>query len=366
MVRRPPALESLVVPVPRLGTAPTVAVPLELQRHFGAVSGDSRMWTTIVAELSRMGVRIRPTDPVSRRRFGRRAAVWLASGHAGAIQVDEPVVHHLHEAPWSETDDVHALDPAFQRAMGEASQSAADEATAVITPSEFSRRQIIAAHGVDPEVVHAVPHGVDPHTFHPGRAPTGRRLVDGAGWPGPYVVGVMSAHPRKNVPVLRDAMGLLAERGLPHGLVLVLSRALDRADSADLERDAEAPIPGLEGRLVVLRSLPEAELAGVVAAADALCLPSRSEGFGFAALEAMACGTPAVVSDRGSLPEVVGSAGLIVPPDPEAVAGGLETVLSDPSLRDRMSRMGVERSRAFTWEATATQWRKILEEAATR
>ena len=324
------------------------------------------MWSSVLGELRRQGVHLRPSDPAAPRRIGRRPPVWLANGHSGALGVTEPVVFHLHEAPWDEDDDVHALDPTFRHQMAEASRQAAAEAAAIITPSEFSRRQIVDVHGVNPAWVHAVPHGVDSETFHPGRAGAGRKLVDETGWQGPYVVGVMSVHPRKNVPVLRHAMQTLAERGEPHGLVLVLSPAMDRADSAELERQATAPISGLDGRLVVLRGLSDEALAGVMAAADALCLPSRSEGFGFTVLEAMSCGTPVVVSDRGSLPEVVGAAGIVVEPESESVADGLHSVISDPAVRSRLGRQGMERSRSFTWEAAAAQWRKVLEEAARR
>jgi glycosyltransferase involved in cell wall biosynthesis len=359
-------VENLVSLASVRSSALSIAIPKQLEAHFGGRSGDSRMWTSVTRELRRVGVTIRAVDPVNRRRFGRRVQVWLSSGHAGPLGVDEPVVIQLHEAPWDEDHEIHALDENFRRPMAEASHAAAAKAAAIITPSEFSRHQVIEAHGVDPDVVHAVPHGVDPATFHPGRASAGRQLVDRAGWTGPYVVGVMSVHPRKNVPVLRQAMQLLAERGHPHGLVLVLSPALDRADSAELDRQAAGPIPGLEGRLVIFRALSEQDLAGVIAAADALALPSRSEGFGFPALEAMACGTPAVVSDRGSLPEVIGTAGVLVTPDPDALADGLHSVITDGALATRLATIGLERSQAFTWEASATQWKKVLEEAARR
>jgi glycosyltransferase involved in cell wall biosynthesis len=87
------------------------------------------------------------------------------------------------------------------------------------------------------------------------------------------------------------------------------------------------------------------------------------EGFGLTALEAMACGTPVVVSDRGALPEVVAEAGLVVAPDVDAVSGALERVLSDDDLAARSSAAGRARAVQFTWAATAAHWRRAVEAA---
>jgi glycosyltransferase involved in cell wall biosynthesis len=101
-----------------------------------------------------------------------------------------------------------------------------------------------------------------------------------------------------------------------------------------------------------------------MAEADAFCLPSLYEGFGLTVLEAMACGTPVVVSDRGALPEVVGDAGLVVPPTAGAVADALIRVLEDRSLADRLEADGVSRARQFTWSRTAAGWLNVLQQAA--
>ncbi|PZR79480.1 MAG: hypothetical protein DLM65_10655, partial [Candidatus Aeolococcus gillhamiae] len=115
-----------------------------------------------------------------------------------------------------------------------------------------------------------------------------------------------------------------------------------------------------------LEGLADLEVASVMAAADVLCAPSWSEGFGFAALEAMASGAPVVVSNRGSLPEVVGEAGVIVEPTAEAIADALESVVRDRCLAERLTRAGLDRSQMFTWEATVAGWADVLEEAASR
>jgi alpha-1,3-rhamnosyl/mannosyltransferase len=97
-----------------------------------------------------------------------------------------------------------------------------------------------------------------------------------------------------------------------------------------------------------------------MAGASAYCLPSLYEGFGLTVLEAMACGAPVVVSDRGSLPEVVGQAGVIVAPDVQAVSSALGALLSDPDRAQRLGAAGAQRAAAFTWERTADGWLRVL------
>jgi glycosyltransferase involved in cell wall biosynthesis len=98
-----------------------------------------------------------------------------------------------------------------------------------------------------------------------------------------------------------------------------------------------------------------------------LTTPSFYEGFGLPALEAMSCGTPVVVSDRASLPEVVGEAGLLVDPDqPEDIATALKRVLTDESLRVKLSEMGLAQAAHFGWKRVAGEtlavYRRVLGE----
>ena len=107
-------------------------------------------------------------------------------------------------------------------------------------------------------------------------------------------------------------------------------------------------------RILWREDVPQQALTALYNMAHVLALPSFYEGFGLTALEAMACGTVTVVSNRSSLPEVVGDVGLQVDPDnPATIADALRHALSNSSWRETMRQRGLERAAAFTWERTA-------------
>ena len=158
-------------------------------------------------------------------------------------------------------------------------------------------------------------------------------------------------------------MARLIADGLPHVLAIAGGPAPDRADSAALEAAARAPLPGAPDRVVRVGTPSDAELAALMAGADAFCLPSLYEGFGLTALEAMACGAPVVAADRGALPEVVGGAGVLVAPTPAGIAGGLRRVLGDRAESERLRAAGPARAAAFPWSRTVAGWLGVLREA---
>lgn len=121
---------------------------------------------------------------------------------------------------------------------------------------------------------------------------------------------------------------------------------------------------GAPGRVVWLKDLDDAKVATLMAEADAFCLPSFSEGFGLTVLEAMACGAPVVVSTGGSLPEVVGDAGVIVEPTAAAIEAALASVLEDRALAEELGRAARARAEQLSWKRTAEGWLAVLRRAA--
>lgn len=323
-------------------------------------SGVGRMWHNVLEHLSKQ-VDLSFWDNPRKSRFRPPPDVWLTDGHNGALGVPEPTVIHLQEATWRHESTRPLLEPWFIDQYERNSRAAVELASAIITPSSSSRQQIIDEYGFDPSRVHTVPLGVDLSLFRPGR-PGGEAVIEAAGGDpsAPYVLFVSSLSPRKNLGSLKVAMNGLARRGLPHNLVIVGSPSPDRKDWRQLTAEAAADLPDAPGRVVLLGSLSDVELAAVTAGAAVLCLPSLMEGFGLTALEAMAAGVPVVVSDRGSLPEVVGEAGIVSEPTAEALEVALFDLISSPKRMEELSRAGLARALDFTWQHTAAGWLQVL------
>lgn len=320
------------------------------------VGGHGKVWQRTLdclaqrAEIVELGGR--------RRALARRRPdAVLADGHGELPETDAPVLAVIHEVGWDTPELRALLHPAFLAGIEQRTERAVRAAAHVITPSESSRRGALTLYGLDPAHVHTVPYGVDPAFF--ADAQRGLAAVNE-----PYVLFAAMLHPRKNLEVLRQAMGLLAADGFPHRLVVAGRPAADGTDVAAIEHAARASLPDGAGRPVFLGEVLDADLAALMAGADAYCLPSLHEGFGLTALEAMACATPVVVSDRGALPEVVADAGLVVAPEPGAVAGALRAVLADARIAADLRERGRRRAAQFSWDRTAEGWLALARAAA--
>ena len=167
--------------------------------------------------------------------------------------------------------------------------------------------------------------------------------------------------PLKGIATLLESLAKLrTERDVTLALVTkptaggVTERLVDRLGIGDI--------------VTFVHGLSVEDLAATMGSAEIVCVPSLYEGFSLPTLEAMACGTPLVVSDGGAIPEVVGEPGLcadIVPAgDAEALTAALGALLDDPDRRERMGQAARERARTtFSWEAVARATAKIYEHA---
>ena len=267
----------------------------------------------------------------------RGAALLLNPANLGPVAFPRNVVVIHDAAALREPGWYSRLYVAWQRAVLPA---LARRAVHLVTVSQFSRDELVETLGADPARITVVPGGVD-ERFSPDAAPAARER--------PYVLTVASRTARKNLAALQETARRLARDGVE----LVVAGG-DRPQFRGEDADAG---------LTWLGHVPDDELPGLYAGAAAVVLPSLYEGFGLTALEAMASGTPVVVSDRGALREVVGDAGLYADPtDPQAIAGAVERAIGDTSL----AAAGVERAVRFGWERTAREMDECLRAVSER
>lgn len=227
---------------------------------------------------------------------------------------------------------------------------AVEVADHISADSEATRRDIITLLGVPPSKVTTIHLAANP-VFTVDYAPevvdaTTAELDVGRG----FILAVGTLEPRKNVPLLLRAYHRLrTTAGLNVPLVLVGGKGWMYDD---VFRTIDGL--GLGDHVRHLTGVSDTQLAHLYRAAGVLAFPSHYEGFGLPALEALHAGCPVVASDRGSLPEVVGEAGVLLPPDDvDAWSEALWQVLTNDAVADRLRRAGPAQAARFSWRATA-------------
>jgi O-antigen biosynthesis alpha-1,3-rhamnosyltransferase len=231
----------------------------------------------------------------------------------------------------------------------------ARRAARVLTTTEQTRREIADLLGVADARIRVVPLAVDPH-FRPTERDAAW-LRERFGITQRYVLCVGTLEPRKN---LAGALRGMEQARLGDEVALVVAGGRGWKNEAFERMRPSAAVP-----VILTGPVDDAELVRLYGGAACLLYPSLYEGFGLPPLEAMACGCPAVVSDRSGLPERVGGGGLTVDPDdPASIAGAIRTIVGDEDLRARLSRRALETARRFTWERTAAGTAEVYREAA--
>ncbi|MEZ4521180.1 MAG: glycosyltransferase family 1 protein [Thermomicrobiales bacterium] len=204
-----------------------------------------------------------------------------------------------------------------------------------ITPSAWTRSELVDLVGIDERSISVIPHGVSSFVSSGNIQDRDER--------GPYIVAVGTVEPRKRYSLLLDALERMRPR--PE-LVIVGAPGWNTDDLQHRIRRAE-PVTWLS-------NATDADINRLLSNALALAIPSLAEGFGLGALEAMACGTPVVSSGLGALSEVTGDAAVVPDLDePQSWADAIESVIHDDERWRKLSADGAARAREFTWESTA-------------
>jgi glycosyltransferase involved in cell wall biosynthesis len=237
----------------------------------------------------------------------------------------------------------------------------ARQATLILTVSEYTRGTIMERLGVRPERVRAIYHGISPAFFQEAEGVPFEETQARFGIRRPYILFVGTVQPNKNLKRLVEAFDILRRSELRGWQLVIVGQQGWLTEPIFATVEAR----GCRQDVIWTGFVDDEVLASLYRGAEIFVLPSLLEGFGIPAIEAMSCGTPVVASKTGSLPEVVGDAGVLVDPySPEDIARGILKVATDQSLREDLIAHGYSRARLFRWERTARETVAAYRDAA--
>lgn len=228
-------------------------------------------------------------------------------------------------------------------------EAAVQQADHIFAQTKGTKAEIVTMLGVPEDKITVHHLGVHPVFTRLDTEQVGQTLARYDLEPG-YILFVGTIEPRKNIPGLLKAYALLREK---HSSIPPLVLGGQKGWNAEESLETISRL-GLETAVRWVDDVPFDVLPALYNGARLLVLPSFHEGFGMPAVEAMACGVPVVIAQRGSLPEVVGNWGVYIDPeDIDSITDGIWQVLENEDLAQRLKQGGLDHAANYTWERTA-------------
>lgn len=230
-----------------------------------------------------------------------------------------------------------------------------ESAKLIITPSEFTKKDLIKTYSLDPSKIHVVWHGFDHDSFvyKPGVKKK------------PYIFYIGRVEEKKNSLGMIRAYALLRkEPSVKHQLILAGAPGFGfekiKAEIETLPKDIQKDI-------IMLGYVSQEEYIKYLQEADIFLFTTFFEGFGMPIIEAFACGTPVVTSNVTSMPEIAGSAAILVDPKkPLGIAAALSRLVHSEHLKKQLIAKGRARARLFSWERAAEETLAVIRKAGTK
>jgi glycosyltransferase involved in cell wall biosynthesis len=279
-----------------------------------------------------------------------KLSVFFSPTHYLPLKTEVPSVISILDVSYLHFPDLFNKKDLFQLKLW--GKYSIKKARKIITISEASKNDIIKMYGVSEGKISVVYPAAKPK-FEPKL--TMKDLQKDFGISDNYILFVGTLQPRKNVEKLIEAFSKLENKDLQ--LVIIGKKGWQYEDILAAPKKF-----GVEGRVKFLHSVTDEQLPAFYKNAKMFILPSLYEGFGLPVIEAMQYGTPVITSNVSSLPEAGGDAALYVDPkDVGDIAGKMQKLLDDESLRAEMIGKGKRQAGKFSWEKTAAETLKVLE-----
>jgi glycosyltransferase involved in cell wall biosynthesis len=329
------------------------ALPWDLRLYTNAIDDQAR------AELERIGEVVEMPFPrfwthgrLSWEMIRDAPDLLFVPSHVAPLRHPRTVVT-IHDLGYLHDPEAH---PAGQRRMLDWTTRWNARAAGIIAISETTRRDLIDRYGTDPDRIKVIHHGVN-SDFKPVSDQAVRDLRSRYHLPNRFVLAVGTLQPRKNLGRLAQAIAGIDD--------LVLVTAGKRGWMADeVAASIRANLGG--DRWLDLGYVPDRDLPTLITSADVVALVSTYEGFGLPVLEAMACGTPVVISDTPALVEIAGgSARIANRDDPQAIAACINDALGTGKSHDPFVAAGIKHAARFSWDRTAMETVSYLSQILT-
>lgn len=220
--------------------------------------------------------------------------------------------------------------------------------------SDYVKNETCERLKMNSENVFVAPLAASPILFYPNHSKAAIENIRETFQLGdkPYFLSLCALDPRKNMKLLLEAFGNLCAQRTDMDVNLVL--AGNALTGEILKLRAYAKKLGIDNRLLLPGFIPDPDLSALYSGATAFIFPSLAEGFGLPPLEAMQCGIPVICSNRTSLPEVVGDAGILFDPDDmDSLSTAIEKLYDEPVTAEWYSKAGIARAAEYSWERCA-------------
>lgn len=245
---------------------------------------------------------------------------------------------------------------AFKKVMG----SAIKNSRKIIAISKATKNDVVKVFDAKENKIEVIYEGVDKIYNHHIKQQTAKIAKFRAKYKinQPYLLFLSQWRPHKGLPELIRAYEILRERyKIPHLLVIG-----GKPNPAFPEIPRSINTSGYNCKIIQPGFIPEEDLPMFYTCADAFIFPSKYEGFGLPPLEAMACGTPVIASNKSCMPEILGTAAEYFNPNkPEEIAKIIKNIITNPAKLKNMSQQGTEQAKKYSWSKMAQETLKIYE-----
>ena len=284
-----------------------------------------------------------------------RADVYLSPDGLGSIRTKVPTCLVIHDLAYLHFPDF--IDKMHRWHYRRYLPRFAQKAKRIVAVSEYTKQDIVRAYQLPENKIDVVYNSAH-EAYKPLLFEEKERVKELYTSGEEYFIFTGAVHPRKNVINLLKAFVQFKRRQRSNFKLVIVGRMAWQYKEIE---EAKLRMPYKED-VIWTGYLEVEELRKLTAAAYAMVFPSLFEGFGIPIVEAMACGVPVLVSDRASMPEVAGEAALLFNPEsPEDIAAKMMQVYKDESLRNKLAKTALERSKLFSWDSSADNlWNSLM------